>query len=88
MKPYPPYWPLRFLRWFCREDFIDEIEGDLTEIYHHQYEESPAKARRQFTWNVIKHFRAEFIKSIPLSTPLQYYSHVKKLLQNRPEKLA
>ncbi|MES1220509.1 MAG: ABC transporter permease [Bacteroidota bacterium] len=64
MKPQPPHWPLRFLRWFCREDFIDEIEGDLTEIYCRQYDASPVKAKRQFTWSVIKHFRPEFIKSV------------------------
>ena len=66
MKQQLPNWPLRFLRWFCREDFLEEIEGDLAEIYFRQYEQSPAKARRQFTWNVIKHFRPDFIKSIRL----------------------
>ena len=64
MKPHPPIWALRFLRWFCREDFLEEIEGDLTEVYFLHYKQSPAKARKQFTWGVIKHFRPEFIKSI------------------------
>ena len=64
MKPSPPHWPLCFLRWFCREDFIDEIEGDLIEIYFLDYEKSPAKAKRQFTAGVIRHFKPEFIKSI------------------------
>jgi putative ABC transport system permease protein len=63
MKPSPPHWPLRFLRWFCREDFIDEIEGDLTELYLLHYEKSPGRAARQFAWGVISHFRPEFIKS-------------------------
>jgi hypothetical protein len=64
MKPTLPIWPLRFLRWFCREDLLEEIEGDLAEIYFRGCQKSPAKARRQFTWSVIKHFRPEFIKSI------------------------
>jgi putative ABC transport system permease protein len=63
MKPDPPHWPLRFLRWFCHEDFIDEIEGDLMENYFSLYEKSSSKAGRQFTWDVIKHFRPEFIRS-------------------------
>ena len=63
MKPSPPHWPLQFLRWFCREDFIDEIEGDLMEIYLLDFEKSPAKAKRQFTMGVIRHFRPEFVKS-------------------------
>ena len=64
MKSGPPQWPLGFLRWFCREDFVEEIEGDLTEIFHREYEDSPAKAKRQFAWNVIKYLRPGFIKTI------------------------
>jgi hypothetical protein len=64
MKQQLPNWPLRFLRWYCREDFLEEIEGDLAEIYFRQYEQSPVKAGRQFTRNLIKHFRPDFIRSI------------------------
>ena len=63
MNERPPKWPLLFLRWFCREDYVEEIEGDLTEIFHRRLH-SPAKARRQFLWNVLKHFRPAFIRSI------------------------
>src|SRR5215467_10116121 len=66
MNIRPPKRPLRFLRWFCREDYLEEIEGDLTEIFIRRHEDSPAKARRQFFWNVLRHFRPEFIKSIKL----------------------
>lgn len=66
MKTRPPKRPLLFLRWFCREDYLDEIEGDLTEIFLRRHEHSPKKARRQFLWNVLKHFRPEFIRPIKL----------------------
>ena len=59
----PPKHALQFLRWFCREDYIEEIEGDLSEIFEKQYETSHARARRKFAWNVIRYFRPEFIKS-------------------------
>ena len=36
MKPYPPHNVLQFLRWFCREDYLEEIEGDLMEIFKKQ----------------------------------------------------
>jgi ABC-type antimicrobial peptide transport system permease subunit len=62
-KVLPPKRALKFLRWFCREDCIEEIEGDLTEIFEKQYEDSSARARRIFALNVIKYFRPEFIKS-------------------------
>ena len=59
----PPSRALKFLRWFCREDYLEEIEGDLVEIFKMKSEDSPKKARRQFTWNVIKYFRPAFIKT-------------------------
>jgi putative ABC transport system permease protein len=33
MKIQPPKRSLQFLRWFCREDYLDEIEGDLIELF-------------------------------------------------------
>ena len=63
MKALPPKRALQFLRWFCREDYLDEIEGDLLEIFKKDYGASPKLAFRKFTWNVLKHFRLEFIKS-------------------------
>lgn len=58
----PPKYAIRFLRWFCREDFLDEIEGDLTELYEKQYIHSPIHARWKFTVTVIRHFRPEYLK--------------------------
>ncbi|MEO0554573.1 MAG: FtsX-like permease family protein [Bacteroidota bacterium] len=66
MKPTPPYHALKFLRWFCREEYLDEIEGDLIEIYETQYKSSPAKAKRHFFWNILRHLRPEFIKTFRL----------------------
>ena len=71
MNAKPPKWPLRFLRRFCRENCLEEIEGDLIEIFLRRHQHSPAKARRQFLWDVLKHFRPEFIKSVKLK---QHYN--------------
>ncbi|MDN5200996.1 ABC transporter permease [Fulvivirgaceae bacterium BMA10] len=68
MKTRPPKNALKFLRWFCREDYIEEIEGDLTEVFEKQYEQSPTKARLKFAFNVIKYFRPEFIKVFKTSS--------------------
>ena len=67
MNHQPPKRALKFLRWFCREDFIDEIEGDLVEIFELHYQENPKKASRSFWWQVILHFRPDYIKSFHLS---------------------
>jgi putative ABC transport system permease protein len=63
MNIKPPPRSLKFLRWFCREDYLDEIEGDLTELYEKQHKNSPRKAKWKFTWSVVKYFRPEFIKA-------------------------
>lgn len=52
-----------FLWWFCREDYIDEIEGDLTELYYKDSTRSPASAGVKFFWNVIRSFRIRNLKS-------------------------
>jgi putative ABC transport system permease protein len=65
----PPKYAIAFLRWFCREDYIEEIEGDLTEIFDKEFENSPGRARRRFTWSVLKYFRPVFIKSFKKSQP-------------------
>jgi putative ABC transport system permease protein len=63
MKLHPPQRPLRFLRWFCREDYLEEIEGDLVEVFERQAGVSVHHARRVFTWSVVRYFRPRFIKT-------------------------
>jgi putative ABC transport system permease protein len=62
MKATPPRHILNFLRWFCREDFLDEVEGDLTEIFEKQHRHSPVAARWKFTASVIRYLRPEYMK--------------------------
>ncbi len=65
-QPLPPHSVLRFLRWFCREDYLEEIEGNMVELFEQQYEHSPKKAQWQFFWNVLLHFRPAFIRSFKI----------------------
>src|SRR3954469_15843839 len=69
MKAYPPKNAVKFLRWFCREDCVEEIEGDLTEIFETEYGQSTRKANWKFVLRVIKYFRPEFIKSFRSNHP-------------------
>ena len=64
MKPIPPHIALKFLRWFCREDYLDEVEGDLLEIYERQASENRKKAKRMLCWNILKHLRRDYFKTI------------------------
>ena len=53
----PPKWAIRFLRWYCNEDYLDEIEGDLFEMFHLRSKHSVRSARLFFLWNVLRSFR-------------------------------
>ncbi|WP_416864444.1 MAG: ABC transporter permease [Imperialibacter sp.] len=68
----PPKYPLCFLRWFCREDYLDEIEGDLIELFEKRAEKSPKKARRRFVWDVMKSFRLRNLKKRVITPNLFY----------------
>ncbi|MEM6844415.1 MAG: ABC transporter permease [Bacteroidota bacterium] len=71
-KPTPPKQALRFLRWFCRDDYLEEIESNLLELYEQQFDESPKKAQQQFIWNVLRHFRLAFIRSFKVYQPANH----------------
>jgi ABC-type antimicrobial peptide transport system permease subunit len=82
---------LAFLRWFCREDYLEEIEGDLVELFENRHTNlSPSQANRKFTWDVIRSFRLRNIKKIDLSHlvhPIMFQHYVKlggrQLLRNK-----
>jgi putative ABC transport system permease protein len=60
----PPQWPLKFLRFFLKEAYLEEIEGDMEEIFLDNVEQfSPAKARRLYTWEMIKLLRPQLVKN-------------------------
>ncbi|MEM7297105.1 MAG: ABC transporter permease, partial [Bacteroidota bacterium] len=53
----PPKYAYKFLRWFCKEEYLDEIEGDLLEMFYKRAQKSKWKASLYFTWNVFRSFR-------------------------------
>ncbi|MEM7511408.1 MAG: permease prefix domain 2-containing transporter, partial [Bacteroidota bacterium] len=64
MIHHPPKNALSFLRWFCREDYLEEVEGNLMEIFERESDRNPGRARRKFCWQVLLHFKPDFIKQI------------------------
>lgn len=58
----PPKWSVRFLEWFCPDELLEGILGDLTE----QFEENreilgSGRARRIFIWNVLRLFHPSIL---------------------------
>lgn len=64
MTPHPPKYSLRFFRWFCREDYLEEVEGDMLEIFEEEFLDSPTRANWKFRWTVLRYFRPRFIKAL------------------------
>jgi len=65
MNKLPPKWPLRFFRWYCHRDFLEDIEGDLIERFETSAEEHGLKnAKWRFTKDVIQLFRPKIIRPI------------------------
>lgn len=57
-KTTPPKWADRFLSWFCSEELLEEVRGDLYEAYHvHLHKHGPKLANRRFILNVIRFFK-------------------------------
>ena len=65
----PPKYALRFLRWFCREECLDEIEGDLIEMYEKQLTRNPRWAKWQFVIRVLFHLHPMYIRSLDTFYP-------------------
>lgn len=79
---YPPRKAIAFLRWFCREDCIEEIEGDLAEVFRKHHAVSPRLAKWKFAWSVMHYFRPEFIKTfrhIPHANSYGMYKNYLKI---------
>ena len=64
-KIHPPRWADRFLEWYCRPELLEEIQGDIYELFHEKVNQDGNKAAsRQFIWNVLRSFRISTVRSL------------------------
>ncbi len=62
MNRQPPKWADRFLQWYCRPELLEEIQGDVYELFYRTVNHYPRQAKFQFVWNVIRFFQWKNIK--------------------------
>lgn len=63
------------LRRVIREVYLEEIEGDMEEVFQDNLERySPAKSRRLYAWDCLKLLRPSLLKNIHSPEPLIYTS--------------
>jgi len=59
----PPKWADRFLSWYCNPKLLEQIQGDVYELFYWRLEEKGIqRANRSFVWDVIRLFRWSNIK--------------------------
>ncbi len=62
-KISPPKWADRFLQFYCKTEFLEEIQGDAYEIFDRRVEAGKIlKAKLGFVWNVLRFFRWSNLK--------------------------
>jgi putative ABC transport system permease protein len=70
----PPTWPLKFLRFFLKKEYLEEIEGDMEEMFYENVEHlSLKKARRIYAWEILGLVRPVLIKNLEV---LQRLNHL------------
>ncbi len=57
-KKSPPNWMLNLLRFCCKDRYIEQIEGDLLELFERD------RSSRKFIWNGFRFFRLRYLKGI------------------------
>lgn len=59
----PPKWADRFIEWYCNPDLLEQIQGDVHELYQWRIiENGSEKAKKAFIRDVLRFFRWKNIK--------------------------
>ena len=70
---HPPRWPLKFLRFFVKKQYLEEIEGDMEELFQEYVEQfSLRKAKSIYTWEILKLFRPILMRNLSFMSNLSY----------------
>lgn len=77
----PPRLATRFLRWFCNPQLLEDVEGDLSELYAERKSKNPLRARFRYILDVVLLFRPGIIKNIELKNGLIHTAMIKNYLK-------
>lgn len=63
MNINPPKWPDKFLAWFCNPELLEDLQGDLYEVFRRKYDKGKKKqASILYFWLVLRSLRWSVIK--------------------------
>lgn len=64
-RPTPPIWSTKLLGWFLKEDYFEDVQGDLEEEFQHKASgKGLSRAKRWYTWQIIRLFKPDMVKQI------------------------
>src|SRR5258706_841233 len=74
----PPQWPLKLLRFFVKKRYLEEIEGDMEELFYDNVEHlSYRKAKRIYTLEMLKLLRPILIRNLEVLERINQYAMFK-----------
>lgn len=83
----PPAWATRLLNWYCRQELVEDLEGDLNEYFERNLEsKGPIRAKFIYIIDVLKFIRAYTIRkpspSNTMSELIVFHNYFKTSLRN------
>ena len=80
---HPPKWPLKLLRGLVKPRYLEEIEGDMEEVFADYLEmHSPARAKRQYIIETLKLLRPSLLRGVSGSNQLNYFGMFKLMVKS------
>jgi putative ABC transport system permease protein len=70
----PPRLPLKVLRWFCSPELLEDVEGDLDELFRARAAQNVSRARLLYARDVLQLFRPGIIRKSGTSQPVNHIS--------------
>jgi putative ABC transport system permease protein len=70
----PPKWPLRLLRFFLKKEYLEEIEGDMEEVFRDNVEQNSLRdAKRAYVGDMFKLLRPVLIRKLGFIERINQY---------------
>lgn len=78
----PPKWPIWLLKRVVKPAYLEEIEGDMEEVFYDYLEgHTPSQASRHYIFETLKLLRPNLLRRISGTTQLNYYGMFKLLVK-------
>ncbi|GAB4250758.1 MAG: ABC transporter permease [Ekhidna sp.] len=77
----PPRGAKKLLRWFCDPELLEDVEGDLAELFYVRAEKRQSLAKLFYLVDVLLLFRPGIIKNFKLNTGLNHTAMLKNYLK-------